>query len=112
MRKLKTAFFVILPLAFVLLAVVRLAVGGWSDVEAVIAAPSAWGRFFSVRVWFASRGVLPLRLMTFLRDAYERGVLRRTGPYYQFRHELLQDQAAAGPAPPVSGPPAPPATKP
>lgn len=75
-------------------------------------APSAWGRFFSVRVWFASRRVLPLRLMTFLRDAYERGVLRRTGPYYQFRHELLQDQAAAGPAPPVSGPPAPPATKP
>ncbi|MEU6789654.1 hypothetical protein ABZ912_61650 [Nonomuraea angiospora] len=75
-------------------------------------APSAWGRFFSVRVWFASRRVLPLRLMTFLRDAYKRGVLRRTGPYYQFRHELLQDQAAAGPAPPGSAPPAPPATKP
>src|ERR1041384_8091699 len=38
MRRLQTAFLVILPLAFVILAVVRLAVGGWSNVEAVIAA--------------------------------------------------------------------------
>jgi hypothetical protein len=75
-------------------------------------APSAWGRFVNVRMWFASRRVLPLRLMAFLRDAYERGVLRRTGPYYQFRHELLQDQAAAGPEPPESEAPARPATRP
>ncbi|MCF6470271.1 hypothetical protein FAF44_17970 [Nonomuraea sp. MG754425] len=74
-------------------------------------APSAWGRFADARLWFAARRVLPLRLMTFLRDAYERGVLRRTGPYYQFRHELLQDQAVAGPPPPESAPPAPPATR-
>ncbi|MDR8412408.1 hypothetical protein MTP10_27215 [Nonomuraea sp. 3-1Str] len=75
-------------------------------------APSAWGRFIDVRLWFAWRRALPLRLMTFLHDAYERGVLRRTGPYYQFRHELLQDQAAAGLRPPASGAPAPPAPRP
>ncbi|MGV9385238.1 NACHT domain-containing protein [Nonomuraea sp. NPDC003707] len=88
------------------------AVLGAAGFGVTMMAPSAWGRFVDVRVWFAARRVLPLRLMTFLRDAYERGVLRRTGPYYQFRHELLQDQAAAGPTPPESAPPAPPATKP
>ncbi|GAA3178909.1 hypothetical protein [Nonomuraea roseoviolacea] len=75
-------------------------------------APSAWGRFIDVRMWFALRRVLPLRLMAFLRDAYERGVLRRSGPYYQFRHELLQDRAAAAPEPSGSAAPGPPATTP
>lgn len=75
-------------------------------------APSAWGRFVDVRIWLAWRRVLPLRLMAFLHDAYERGVLRRIGPYYQFRHELLLDQAASGPEPPASGAPARPATTP
>lgn len=38
---------------------------------------------------------LPLRLMAFLDDACERGVLRRTGPVYQFRHIRLQEHLAA-----------------
>nr|BFE79870.1 hypothetical protein GCM10020093_024710 [Planobispora longispora] len=88
------------------------AVLGAAGFGVTMMAPSAWGRFVDARVWFAWRRKLPLRLMAFLHDAYERGVLRRAGPYYQFRHELLQDQAAAGPEPPGSGAPAPPATTP
>lgn len=88
------------------------AVLGAAGFGVTMMAPSAWGRFVDVRIWYASRRVLPLRLMAFLRDAYERGVLRRTGPYYQFRHELLQDQAATGLAPPESEAPARPATTP
>src|SRR5262249_46296576 len=34
---------------------------------------------------------LPVRLNTFVNDAYERGVLRRNGPVLQFRHALIQD---------------------
>src|SRR5262249_12984840 len=36
-------------------------------------------------------GWLPVRLNTFVNDAYERGVLRRNGPVLQFRHALIQD---------------------
>lgn len=37
---------------------------------------------------------LPLRPMAFLADAHQRGVLRRTGPVYQFRHIRLQEHLA------------------
>ena len=37
----------------------------------------------------------PVRLITFLEDARERGVLRTVGPVYQFRHARLQDRLAA-----------------
>ena len=40
---------------------------------------------------FAVNGNLPWRLMGFLEDAYLRGVLRRTGAEYQFRHARLQE---------------------
>jgi hypothetical protein len=40
-------------------------------------------------------GWLPLRPMAFLADAHRRGVLRRTGPVYQFRHIRLQENLAA-----------------
>jgi hypothetical protein len=33
--------------------------------------------------------------MAFLDDAYRRGVLRRAGAVYQFRHARLQDRLAA-----------------
>jgi hypothetical protein len=33
--------------------------------------------------------------MTFLDDAYRRGVLRQGGAAYQFRHARLQDHLAA-----------------
>lgn len=52
---------------------------------------SAWARFSIVRFLLAARRLLPWRLMPFLDDAYDRGVLRRTGPVYEFRYALLQD---------------------
>jgi len=42
----------------------------------------------------AQQGATPLRLMEFLEDAHRLGVLRQLGPYYQFRHALLQDRLA------------------
>jgi hypothetical protein len=56
----------------------------------------AWFRFVVVRAYFAARGDLPWRLMTFLTDAHRRGVLRQDGGYWQFRHVQLRDQLAAG----------------
>ncbi|MEU7854699.1 hypothetical protein [Nonomuraea sp. NPDC049141] len=54
---------------------------------------SAAGRFAQTRLWLYRHG-LPLRLMKFLDDAHDRGVLRRFGPFYQFRHALLRDRLA------------------
>jgi hypothetical protein len=51
----------------------------------------AWGSFVLARIWFASRGKTPLRLMRFLADAHRRAVLRQVGAAYQFRHVRLQD---------------------
>jgi hypothetical protein len=51
---------------------------------------SSWGRFVFTRLWLASRGSAPLRLMSFLDDACARGILRQTNGYYEFRHQLLQ----------------------
>jgi len=48
--------------------------------------------FFVIsRFWLASQGRIPWRLMQFLADAHqERGVLRQSGSFYQFRHlELM-----------------------
>ncbi|WP_160330190.1 NACHT domain-containing protein [Streptomyces roseifaciens] len=55
---------------------------------------SAWGFFTLTRCWLALTGRLPLRLMTFLEDAYDRGILRQYGPVYQFRHQRLQESLA------------------
>lgn len=71
---------------------------------------SAWCWFLITRSWFALRGQLPWRLMRFLNNAHQRGVLRQTGAVYQFRHARLQDRLAA-PAP-ASIPKASPATAP
>jgi hypothetical protein len=57
----------------------------------VVALFKAWGEFGLTRIWLAVRGRLPWRLMTFLKDAHRRGVLRQTGGIYQFRHAQLQD---------------------
>lgn len=51
---------------------------------------SSWGRFIFTRLWLASRGSAPLRLMSFLDDAYKRGILRQINGYYEFRHQILQ----------------------
>ena len=53
---------------------------------------TAWGTWLVfARVWLPVNGRLPWRLPEFLEDAYRRGVLRRSGAVYQFRHARLQD---------------------
>jgi hypothetical protein len=52
----------------------------------------AWGVFAAGRLLLALRGQLPPRLMSFLDDAHQRGVLRQAGAVYQFRHARLQDR--------------------
>jgi hypothetical protein len=56
---------------------------------------SAWGRWLLlVRFWLPLTGRLPWRTFEFLDDACRRGVLRRAGGVYQFRHARLQDRLA------------------
>ncbi|KPI28864.1 hypothetical protein OK074_6846 [Actinobacteria bacterium OK074] len=53
---------------------------------------SAWCQWFVLaRLWLPLTRRLPWRLIAFLDDACERGVLRRTGAVYQFRHASLQE---------------------
>src|SRR5262249_29007980 len=47
----------------------------------------ARGSFALSVAWLALRGRAPLRLMRFLNDAHQRGVLRQAGAVYQFRHD-------------------------
>jgi hypothetical protein len=58
---------------------------------------TAWGWFAVARCWLALRGRLPWRLMGFLADAHQRGVLRQAGAVYQFRHAELQRHLAEQP---------------
>ncbi|MFC5834373.1 NACHT domain-containing protein [Nonomuraea insulae] len=48
--------------------------------------------FFLARAMLAASGRLPWRVATFLEDGYQRGVLRRVGDLYYFRHDLLRQQ--------------------
>ncbi|MGP3947664.1 NACHT domain-containing protein [Streptomyces sp. 7N604] len=53
---------------------------------------TAWGQWVALsRMWLPLTGRLPWRLIAFLDDACERGVLRQAGAVYQFRHARLQD---------------------
>jgi hypothetical protein len=61
---------------------------------------SLWGTFNIARLWLAAVYGMPLGIMGFLREAYERGVLRQVGGAYQLRHLLLQEQLAAAPSEP------------
>jgi len=54
----------------------------------------AWGRFQVARAWLAVTRRLPWRLMTFLADARQLGVLRQEGGTYHFRHAELREQLA------------------
>ena len=65
----------------------------------VVGLGSAWGAFCLVRPLLALYGRTPLRLMTFLHEAHNRGVLRQAGSVYQFRHNRLQDHLTNPPAP-------------
>lgn len=57
-------------------------------------AGAAWLRFTYARLWLVARGLAPWRILDFLDDAHDRGVLRRIGPAYQFRHARLQTSLA------------------
>ncbi|MCG5446157.1 hypothetical protein NIE79_004724 [Micromonospora sp. NIE79] len=72
-----------LTAAIVYGATAGLVAGGWG-----------WIRFRLTHARLALRGWLPWRLHRFLADAHRRGVLRRAGPVYQFRHAILQDHLA------------------
>jgi hypothetical protein len=47
-------------------------------------------RLAFLQIHLAENG--PLRMMNFLEDAHQRGILRTVGPVYQFRHARLQDR--------------------
>jgi transcriptional regulator with XRE-family HTH domain len=56
---------------------------------------TAWGQWLVfARLWLPLTGRLPWAVPAFLDDAYRRGVLRRAGAVYQFRHARLQDHLA------------------
>ena len=61
----------------------------------MVFATSAWGNFATVRVWLWLHG-WPFSVMRFLEDARNRGILRSSGPHYQFRHAYLHEQLARG----------------
>ena len=58
----------------------------------------AWGAFVVTRCWLGMQRRLPWRVMAFLADAHQRGVLRQVGAVYQFRHVELQRHLATGPS--------------
>ena len=52
---------------------------------------TAWGQWVALsRIWLPLTGRLPWAVVAFLDDAHERGVLRRAGAVYQFRHAQLE----------------------
>ncbi|MEV6998906.1 helix-turn-helix domain-containing protein [Streptomyces sp. NPDC093982] len=56
---------------------------------------TAWGQWLVLtRIWLPLTGRLPWAVITFLEDAYQRGVLRQAGAVYQFRHARLQHHLA------------------
>ncbi|MFF4298649.1 helix-turn-helix domain-containing protein [Streptomyces vinaceus] len=71
------------------------AVGGLGGAAAYVLTFTAWGQWIVLaRVWLPLAGRLPWDPAAFLDDAYDRGVLRRTGAVYQFRHVRLQHHLA------------------
>jgi len=53
-----------------------------------------WPSYMMARAWLAKDGKVPWRLVAFLADARDRGVLRQVGANYQFRHIEQQKQLA------------------
>ncbi|WP_380280615.1 NACHT domain-containing protein [Kitasatospora purpeofusca] len=63
---------------------------------------SAWGQWtVFARLWLPLTGRLPRAAMDFLEDAHRRGVLRKVGAVYQFRHARLQQHFARPPTSPA-----------
>jgi nucleoside phosphorylase len=67
---------------------------GTATAVTVLLAMTEWGIFGLARVLLAVRRRTPLRLIGFLTEAHQRGILRQAGGFYQFRHNRLQDQLA------------------
>ncbi|MFE4972773.1 NACHT domain-containing protein [Kitasatospora sp. NPDC056651] len=56
---------------------------------------SAWGQWILfARFWLPLTGRLPRATLTFLEEAHGRGVLRKDGAVYRFRHDRLQQHLA------------------
>jgi hypothetical protein len=71
-------------------------IGGLGGGIAYALSLTAWGQWLVFgRFWLPLTGRLPWAVPAFLKDAYRRGVLRRVGVVYRFRHERLQDHLAA-----------------
>jgi transcriptional regulator with XRE-family HTH domain len=67
-------------------------IGGLGGGLVYVLSMTAWGQWVVfVRVWLPLTGRLPWAVHGFLDDVYRRGVLRRSGAVYQFRHARLQD---------------------
>lgn len=54
-----------------------------------------WGRWQLRNIWVTARYKVHFQSLAFLADAHRRGILRRNGSMYRFRHGLLQDRLAA-----------------
>jgi len=55
---------------------------------------TAWGRFALTRLYFGWTGKFPIRLFRFLSTMRSKGIMRQTGPAFQFRHLRLRDRLA------------------
>lgn len=67
-----------------------LAVGAMSTIIAL----NAWYRSLHARLWLRASGKLPFTVVSFLENAADLGVLRRTGPVYRFRHQRIETYLA------------------
>ena len=71
------------------------AISGFGGAFVYALSCTAWGQWVILsRIWLPLTGRLPWDTAAFLDDAYQRGVLRRTGAVYQFRHIRLQHHLA------------------
>ncbi|MFE9749879.1 NACHT domain-containing protein [Saccharothrix saharensis] len=72
-------------------------VGGFGGGFGYLISMTAWGQWVVfARFWLPLTGRMPWAVHAFLDDAYRRGVLRRAGAVYQFRHARLQDHLSEG----------------
>lgn len=55
---------------------------------------SSWGMWLQARVGLAIRGALPWRLVAFMEDACNKGVMQHADTGYEFRHALLLEHLA------------------
>ena len=84
------------PIAGLPASTVDLVVAGLAGGVIWILIFTRWGRWLLARLWLPMTGRLPWALGALLRDGHRRGVLRREGAVYQFRHARLQDRLARG----------------